>query len=297
MKIFIQLSSFALILFILSLASCSKDDGEILLEKINCQTTAISSIQIDDDGNGNTSEFVSDVLITYDTNSNIASVKEDAEQEECTGASCTTDADIYETKLSYNRAKISNISFFENGVNSDDIIAQVTYDGDYLKTYKLSELSDGVVVDIDEYRFVYENERIVKIEEWEAESVGEPLAFDRSMEFTYDGDNVTSSKELDSNGGVIFERKATYDDKINPLKGQMAIYFSEITFDDIHQLMFLFSENNPISIESEHFVDSENSTANVVYEYNELGVPMSYVYTITGDINLVFNTIITNDCK
>ena len=285
----VALTSFILIF---ALSSCGDDDNDDPQNEAQCSVTNITMISAEDDGNGNTRADTAFVQINYDTEGRVLSIIENYKEEECTmTTNCQVDDSDYETHFAYNGSQIASIRFFEDNVELPDFSANVTYDGDRISTYRTSEPAD-----VDEYRFVYENERITRIEFWNGTSANS-LALYETIEFSYTGNNITRTEYREENGDLTFAISATFDDRMNPNFNNFTLFPANLAFDDLYELPFLFSENNPVSITSDDRIDQEQFIAVVTYEYNEFGVPVSYSLAESGARDFSFDAEIVNVCE
>ncbi|TRX61753.1 hypothetical protein FNH22_02955 [Fulvivirga sp. M361] len=284
---------------ILFITSCS-DDDDSPTQATACSVLSLSFDSMEDLAGGGTETVNSDVTFTYNSEGNITSIKEDYDEEICqTPDDCVNDPFRGEVRVIYDGDLINGIRLFEDGQASDDTEVVLTYDAnDRISVYAVTELNDGVVVDIDEYRFIYENDKVVKVEFWEAFSADEALVPDGSEEFTYTGNNITKVVTREVGGEISFEINTSYDDKTNPFFNQIALFAANIAFDETFQLANIFSENNPVSIRSEDFLDQDIDNATVTYQYNEFNVPTSIDYDETDDgFDASYTGIATINCN
>lgn len=162
--------------------------------------------------------------------------------------------------------------------SNDDGAVEILYDGDKILKYVSSDTEDGAE-EIDEYRFVYDGDVVVKVENWDnysGETAGEFVLYSYE-EFTYTGSNLTKINQvevLDEDGEKEL-LEIGYDDKVNPFKGNLFWLFWEGDFE------VYFSDNNPTSLDEEYTYNGETETYSetVTYSYNDDGLPTEATYS------------------
>ncbi len=251
MKKLLKLLSITVLIF-----GCSEDpeSDDIAL------TCLLNHLEISEVG----SQDSDDISFFYDDEGRITKIVE--VEEYMNGGSVETNTEEYQ--FIYDAGKLTTMKeVMEDGNVSQTL--QVSYDGELVSAVSIED-NEGYIY---EYRFMYESGVLVKIENWHKD--GTQFYLVEHEEFTYSQNNLTQISEFQANETTASEtREITYDENLNPFKGNLAML---LWWGDFTRYI---SENNPLT------VDETEILGNETYTYNE-----TYAYEFDNATNLVEITL------
>lgn len=280
--------------------SCGSDDSSDSTPEVICRLNSANYL-LEELTSDFSTEEQSTLTVTRNPAGQITRVAENFTQEECevdvngNKVNCVTTTGLSQVDLEYSGNEISNITF-----NEDQLLrAQISYEGGDISNYIRFELNDnGDTIDIDDFRLIYEDGRVVRVDRYDAINTVDDLQLVSTETFEYTGDNITTATLMQPNGDLIEINTYTYDTNPNFLSGDIAYFINEVTFFDLTELPILLSSNNVITIEfDEREGDMDQSTANVTYTYDSNGYPTAINYDESGsDFAFAYDLTAAYEC-
>jgi len=280
------------------LASCDKEEkgtDDPTTVDLACKITNVSSSYLYE-GEGYSEESSSEMVFSYEGDL-LKKVVDSYSYEYCYddgvgGQICELSEGNEEYRFTYEGELVTKLGFYEDGILYGEGL--IEYSGNIISKLVAEDGSD-----IDEYRFVYSNGKVSKIENWDNYSgtAGEFVLYAYTS-FTWSGDNIVKEEGFDvfEEGGRklpktnrffnarmsrilklnpnsrLAETKSysstyTYDSKQNPLMG------SAFMFIDLDASTM--GKNNPLTVSEIEYYDGGTYTYNSTYsyEYNDKGFP------------------------
>lgn len=204
-------------------------------------------------------------------------------------------------------------------VRDDEEAARFTFSEGKPTMFHSSSIEDGEEL-IDELRFTYSGNKLLKVENWDnysGDAPGEFVLYSRN-EMTYTGDNITGVKEYYEDFASASTRKKfsrrsigqffprarrsqlnleseiayAYDTQINPLKGTVAGFI-------VGPIEF-FNANNVVNTFTTYIYQDDRTETHeyaTQYVYNDKNIPISAVgQTVTSDFTDLTDISFEYDC-
>ena len=193
-----------------------------------------------------------------------------------------------ETWFTYADGQITEVTYYDEDVK-EDLLTKVFYENN-----KLSKITSSEPDYYEEFRFIYQGEKINKVEVFEGDNQDD-LSKSKFITFTYTGENITKTEQFDSrdNDELKYLRTYTYDEAVNPFYKNYAWFIVKLDY------MELFSEANVITLKENDPVEEEYTSSNS-YDYNEQNLPISLkesTFEVSSGLKGENPTTFSYDCK